>query len=195
MITTGDDNLARLLRTLRDHGAEMSDHARHQSPNGQMPSFNHPGYNYRMTDIQGALGNSQMAKIEKIIETRGDLARTYDRILQGIPWLKTPVCPEGHIHTYQSYVCRLHLEGATVGYIGKTRGRLMKHLGEAGISSRPGTHAVHLLGYYHRKYCLRPQDFPNSRMAHHCTIALPLYPGITHEEQLQVAEAMSSFKP
>lgn len=195
MIVTRDEYLAKSLRILRDHGAETSDHARHHAKDGEMPSFNHLGYNYRMTDIQGALGNSQMAKIQKIIDTRRGLARAYNQILQDIPWLKTPLCPDGCIHTYQSYVCSLQLEGAKPVKIGKVRNGLMKHLKEAGISSRPGTHAVHLLGYYHRKYSLRPQDFPNSRMAHHNTIALPLYPGMTNGEQLRVAEAISSFKP
>lgn len=195
MIVTRDDYLAKSLRILRDHGAETSDHARHHARDGEMPSFNHLGYNYRMTDIQGALGNSQMGKIRKIIDIRRGLARAYHRILEEIPWLNTPICPDGCIHTYQSYVCTLHLEGARPSMIGKMRSGLMKHLSNEGISSRPGTHAVHLLGYYHRKYSIRPQNFPNSTLAHNNTIALPLYPGMTYGEQLRVAEAIESFAP
>lgn len=195
MIVTGDGDLAKTLRILRDHGADASDHNRQNAGQDEMPSFNHLGYNYRMTDIQGALGNSQMAKIKKIIESRRALAGVYSGILRSIPWIRTPVCPPGYFHTYQSYVCRLRFEGKRPGNIGKARSGLMKHLRDAGISSRPGTHAVHLLGYYQRKYDVKPQDFPNSRTAHHGTIALPLYPGMTHGEQLRVAEAVASFKP
>jgi dTDP-4-amino-4,6-dideoxygalactose transaminase len=195
MIVTRDEYLAKSLRILRDHGAETSDHARHHARGGELPAFNHLGYNYRMTDIQGALGTSQMAKIQKIIDMRKNLVRAYNRILVDIPWLKIPFCPDGYTHTYQSYVCSLHLEGAKAGKIGKVRRGLIEHLSSAGISSRPGTHAVHLLGYYRRKYSLRSQDYPNSRMAHYSTVALPLYPGMTNGEQLRVAEAISSFTP
>lgn len=195
MIVTGDQEFANTLRILRDHGAEITDLDRHHAGQGEMPSFERLGYNYRMTDIQGALGNSQMAKVHKIIEQRRGLAAVYLGLLQSIPWIRTPVCPPGCFHTYQSFVCTIHIEGKRVGKVGQVRRGLMQHLMDAGVSSRPGTHAVHLLGYYQKKYRIRVQDFPVSRMAHHSTIALPLYPGMTHGEQLRVAEAIASFKP
>jgi perosamine synthetase len=195
MIVTDDRDMAERLRVLRDHGADSSDHARHDAKVGEMPAFNHLGYNYRMTDIQGSLGISQMDKLHGIIEARRALARSYDHLLSEIAWLKTPVAPEGCLHTFQSYVCTLHSEGSTPDEIGNRRRGLMKHLQERGISSRPGTHAVHLLGYYERKYALAPHDFPNAWMAHHSTITLPLYPTMTHGDQLRVAEAVASFEP
>jgi dTDP-4-amino-4,6-dideoxygalactose transaminase len=195
MIVTGDESMARSLRILRDHGAEITDLDRHHAGQGEMPSFGRLGYNYRMTDIQGALGSSQMSKIQRIVDSRRSLARNYTGLLHEIPWITLPVSPQGYLHTYQSYVCRLNLETARPGKVGKVRGSLMKHLKDAGISSRPGTHAVHLLGYYQRKYAIRPQDFPNSRMVHHSAVTLPLYPGMNHGEQMRVAEAIASFKP
>jgi dTDP-4-amino-4,6-dideoxygalactose transaminase len=195
MVVTQDEGIAKRLRVLRDHGADMTDHDRHTDGVGDLPDFNHLGYNYRMTDIQGALGTSQMAKIQGIMNQRTALAEAYNGLLNNLPWLVPPNCPEGYIHTYQSYVCRLEIDDENPQRMGKIRNSLMNHLDKAGVSSRPGTHAVHLLGFYSRKYRLLPEDYPNARMAHHNTITLPLYPGMTQEEQQYVVETLSTFRP
>jgi perosamine synthetase len=194
MIVAKDDETARRLRILRDHGAETSDLSRHGSHQGELPNFEVVGYNYRMTDIQGALGCSQMAKLPHIVSERIRAAKEYHQLLVNLSWLRLPSCPDGYVHTYQSFVCRIDIEGMDAHGARRIRNALMAHLARAGVASRPGTHAVHLLGYYQRRYGLRPEDFPNSTMAHCNTIALPIYAGITHGEQVRVAEAISSFK-
>ncbi|MEW6667498.1 MAG: DegT/DnrJ/EryC1/StrS family aminotransferase [Thermodesulfobacteriota bacterium] len=195
MVVTSDEDLARRLRILRDHGAEVSDLSRHTSTNGEMPDFESLGYNYRMTDIQGALGCSQMAKLPRIMGERGRLADGYRALLENIPWLRLPLSPQGFAHTYQSFVCRIRIPGKGVSETGKVRNALMVHLGKAGISSRPGTHAVHLLGYYRRRYGREQEHCPEALRAHHDSITLPLYVGMTHEEQERVAEAIGDFRP
>jgi dTDP-4-amino-4,6-dideoxygalactose transaminase len=195
MIVTQDGGIAKRLRVLRDHGANMTDHDRHLKGFGDLPDFNQLGYNYRMTDIQGALGTSQMAKIRSIMEQRTTLAETYNEMLNSLSWLVPPNSPGGTRHTYQSYVCRLEIDDKDPQRVGQVRNSLMSHLDKAGVSSRPGTHAVHLLGYYSRKYRLSPEDYPNARMAHHNSITLPLFPGMTQEEQQYVVETLFKFEP
>ena len=195
MVVTGDEQTAAAVRMLRDHGAEISDHARHESGLGELPEFNRPGFNYRMTDLQGALGTTQMLKLPGILRERARRAVEYDRLLGDVSWFRTPFCPEGFTHTYQSYVCRIEIPDRTPEQLGKVRGRLMKHLDAAGIAARPGTHAVHLLGYYKKKYGLRPEHCPNAMKAHFNTITFPLYPEMTEEEQTHVVKSISTFNP
>ena len=195
MVVTGDKKTATQLKVLRDHGAEISDHARHTGSVGELPEFNKLGYNYRMTDIQGALGTAQMAKLPDILMMRKALARTYKQMLSDIPWLSPPTCPKGYTHTYQSYVCRIEIEDHSPQDLGKIRSTLMKHLDDKGVAARPGTHAVHFLGYYRGKYGLLPDHCPNALKAHHNAITLPLYPGMTEKEQTYVVRSISQFKP
>ncbi len=195
MVVTVAENISKQLRILRDHGAEISDHQRHVDNNGGLPDFNCLGYNYRMTDLQGALGKTQMSKLSRIIEERISIAEVYNRLLKRIPWLVPPQCPEGFEHTYQSYVCRIGAEDLTPQEAGQLRQMLMNHLNGLGISSRPGTHSVHQLGYYSEKYGSGPEDCPSAWMAHNNAITLPLYPGMTSQDQEYVVEAISKFDP
>ncbi len=195
MIITNDENLARQLRILRDHGAEVSDLSRHKTGMGELPEFNTLGFNYRMTDFQGALGVSQMEKLPQILSARRLLAERYAQLLEEVAWLKTPICPEGFSHTYQSYVCQLDVSGYGHIEIGRIRSELMQFMDNKGISCRPGTHAVHLLGYYQKKYGLRAEDYPNACLAHNNTLTLPLFPGMTEEQQQSVVDAIRQFEP
>lgn len=193
MIVTDDEMMAEQLRIFRDHGAQLSDFKRHSNSFGGLPEFNCLGYNYRMTDIQGALGNSQMKKLDQVITMRRSLADRYDHLLHEISWLDAPYCPENVFHPYQSYVCSLAVD-KPAKEVGPIRDALMNHLGENGIASRPGTHAVHSLGYYRNKYKLVQEQFPNAWMAHNGTIALPLFPGMRLEEQEYIIQNIKTFK-
>ena len=84
----------------------MSDLQRHLGAKPYLLA-DHPeaGYNQRMTDIQGALGSAQMDRAAEIVAERQRLARIYDQAFAGLDWLRTPACPEGYQHGYQSYAC------------------------------------------------------------------------------------------
>jgi len=151
-----------------------------------MPEYNMAGYNYRMTDLQGAVGVAQMGKLRHILERRTGLAQRYDQALQNLPWLETPYTPEGYVHGYQSYVCLFRPEEPTmdnVAELHERRNLLMARLEDQGIATRQGTQAVHVLGYYRWKYGLQPADFPNAYLADRLSLALPLYAQMTSEEQ------------
>jgi perosamine synthetase len=192
MVTTNSEDLITRVRRLRDHGAAMSDLQRHLGARPYLLA-DHPdaGYNQRMTDIQAALGSAQMDRASEIVLERQRLAAVYDRAFARLPWLSTPRCPDDYVHGYQSYPCLFQPETITpqsIPRINERRNAWMDKLQKVGISTRPATHAVHMLSFYKEKYKLNPQDFPNAYAANDCSISLPLFHGMTVEEQNYVIE-------
>jgi perosamine synthetase len=192
MITTQDDDLAVKLRRLRDHGAAMSDLQRHLGARPYLLA-DHPeaGYNQRMTDLQAALGSAQMDRAADIIRERQRLAKRYDDAFAKLSWLRTPIHLNGFEHGYQSYPCIFQPESIAqidIARINEKRNSWMDQLQQAGISTRPATHAVHMLTFYREKYRLKPEDFPNAYRANDCSISLPLFHGMTTAEQDYVIE-------
>lgn len=194
MVTTNSAELDARIRRLRDHGSAMSDLQRHLGPRPYLLA-DHPdaGYNQRMTDIQGALGSAQMDRAEDIISERRRLAAIYDDAFSDLPWLQTPCVPDGYEHGYQSYACLFRPEAlteASVKRINSQRNEWMDELQHAGVSTRPATHAVHMLSYYRETYGLREEDYPNARAANDCSISLPLFHGMTEDEQMHVIKTV-----
>jgi len=192
MVTTSDSELADKVRCLRDHGATMSDLQRHLGAKPYLLA-DHPeaGYNQRMTDIQGALGSAQMDRAHEIVLERRRLANIYNEAFVGLDWLRTPSCHKGYKHGYQSYPCMFrpeNLDLENVKEVNHARNAWMEALQTAGISTRPATHAVHMLSYYQKKYGCEPEDYPNAYIANECSISLPLFHGITEDEQNFVIE-------
>lgn len=194
MYTTTDPAKATRARSLRDHGAGRSDHARHSSKGAaHLPTFDMVGYNYRMTDLQAAVGVAQLAKLERILAARIERARRYDQLLDGMAGLVRPIEPPGHRHSYQSYVCRIVQEAPGTGALERANARrnaVMAALEQEGIATRQGTHAVHMLDYYARTYGFGPDDYPGARASDQLSLALPLYAGMTDEEQDRVVDRL-----
>jgi perosamine synthetase len=198
MITTEDDDLAEKLRRLRDHGAVMTDLQRHMGARPYLLA-DHPdaGYNQRMTDLQAALGAAQMDRAQAIADERRRLAAIYDEAFKDLSWLQLPATIDGNDHGYQSYACLFQPEELTmssVKAVNEVRNDWMDKLQKAGISTRPATHAVHMLTFYREKYNLKPKDFPNSYIANDCSISIPLFHGMKEEEQQYVIEQVRGFK-
>jgi len=203
MITTNDAQLAERLRRLRDHGAAMSDLQRHLGAKPYLLA-DHPeaGYNQRMTDLQAALGAVQMQRAEAIVDERRSLAATYDAAFADLNWLQTPVAPAGYAHGYQSYPCLFEPEQVRqalkigdqrlLNAVHERRNTWMEVLQQQGVSTRPATHAVHMLSYYRDKYQLSPDQFPAAQAANDCSISLPLFHGMLAEEQQHVINVVRS---
>jgi len=198
MITTNDKVLAEKLRCLRDHGAVMSDLQRHQGSKPYLlADHQEAGFNQRMTDLQAALGSAQMDRSQAIVLERLALAKRYDQALANLPWLRLPIHLENYEHGYQSYPCLFQSQTITLASIpdvNKKRNAWMDQLQQVGISTRPATHAVHMLTFYRDKYKLKPNDFPNAYMANDCSISLPLFHGLTEEEQDYVISQVLKVK-
>jgi perosamine synthetase len=196
MLTTGDAALAAAARSLRDHGASRSDHARHHASAAfLLAEYDRVGFNFRLTDIQAAVGSVQMDRAPWIGEERARVAAHYDSALQRFSWLATPATPAGYGHGYQAYVCLFRPEEPTMANVDRLhewRNRLMLRLEERGVSTRQGTHAPVLQGFYRSKYNLAAPSFPNSTIADRLSLTLPLYPGMTSDEQAYVIDELGA---
>jgi dTDP-4-amino-4,6-dideoxygalactose transaminase len=192
MIITNDEEIDSAIESLRNQGASISDLARHHQKAGfLLPEFDVLGYNYRMTDLQGAIGVEQMKKLTYIIDGRIKRARIYDAQLKRMECLRLPSAPEGCKHVYQSYVIQIKNPVSmtlSLDELNETRNKIMFKLEEIGIATRQGTHAVHTLGYYRQKYHLDSNDYPASLAADRLSITLPLYAQMTDEEQEYVID-------
>ncbi len=189
MITTSDDALAETINMLRNHGASMSEEQRHKGPRPYiLPEFNLLGYNYRMTDIQGAVGLVQLRKIDQFIDERAQWAAWYAEQLSGISWLRIPRYYEGYRHGWQSFVCYVDESCSPL-----PRNDIMEKLQQRGVSTRPGTHAVHMLSLYREKFGLLPDDFPGARDCDSYTMAIPLHNRMTKDDYEYVADCLHSL--
>jgi perosamine synthetase len=192
MVTTRDKELAAVADMLRNHGASISEEQRHKGPRPYLlADFNLMGFNYRMTDLQGAVGLVQLSKLDRFIEERERWARWYVQELEGIPWLRLPVLPaaaKGGQHAWQAFVTYVDPERAPM-----PRNQIMERLQAEGISTRPGTHAIHLLGYYRQRLGCRPDDLPGARDCDAHTMAIPLHNRMSADDYAYVVERLKAL--
>ncbi len=191
MVTTDSADLARTISSLRDHGASHSDFDRHHGTSSyRLAEYHLLGYNYRLTDLQAAVGSVQMDRASWILDQRRRCADAYDRSLAGAGWLRTPHTPDGLRHAYQAYVCLFQPEPPTLDNVDRLhdrRNRLMMDLEAQGIATRPGTHAAFAQGFYASKYELTGADFPNAYLAERLSLAVPLFPEMDADDLDYVA--------
>lgn len=189
MITTNDPDLAQAFDQLRNHGASISEEVRHRGPQPYLlPDFNVLGFNYRMTDLQGAVGLVQLRKLDSFIEERHRWANYYAEQLSVIPWLRMPVFPSEGQHAWQSFATFVNPETAPF-----PRNVIMEKLQDRGISTRPATHAVHMLSYYERRYGFKPVDFPGAWSSNNHSMAIPLHNRMSEDDYRYVVAALTSL--
>lgn len=190
MVTTNDEKLASMADMLRNHGASISEEQRHKGPRPYLlPEFNLLGFNYRMTDLQGAVGLVQLSKLDQFIEERAQWAAFYTESLADIDWLLPPQTQKDCRHAWQAYVLYVNPEKAPL-----LRNEIMEYLQSKGISTRPGTHAVHMLGFYAQRFSLKPEDFPAARDCNDQTMAIPLHNRMAKEDFEYVVDALHSIR-
>jgi len=189
MVTTNDDSIAERIGMLRNHGASVSEEQRHRGAQPYiLPEFNMLGFNYRMTDLQGAVGVVQIKKLDSFIEERNKWARFYCSELKNIEWLSTPTHQQGFRHGWQSFVTLVDEKKSPM-----IRNKIMEKLQEKGISTRPGTHAVHMLSYYRNKYKHKASDFPGAELANDCSMAIPLHNRMSPEDYQYVVNTIKDL--
>ena len=177
IITTNDLILANKLRALRNHGLD---------PCASSPDFIMPGYNYRMTEFQAALGISQMTKINHIIDEKCKLAKNYNELLEDTD-IQSPYVLHGNKHVYQSYVVLLP------DVLSNERESLIVQLKEKGIETTIGTLNMPMTTYYRSRYAYESEDFPVSNWVFNHSLTLPLYPTMNKEEQLEVVDSLKNY--
>ena len=184
-VTTNRDDLAAMVRSQRNHGAAGLPDAESESHGPwTMAKFDNLGFNLRLSDIQAAVGVAQMAKLDRLLAERRRLAHRYSELLSKNNSIVRPLGGDVEGHSFQSYVVRIPEGGR------KRRNGIMTALAKQEIQTRPGTHAVHKLGYYKNKYGLRPEQFPNAAIAEDTSITLPIFPGMSEQDQVRVVDAI-----
>jgi len=183
MLTTRDPALDAQFRLLRQHGMDVSDTVRHGSRQVTFETYPVPGYNYRMTDLQGAIGSEQLRRLPYIIARRRALANGYARLLAAtIPDIQPPREPNWARTNWQSYCIRLpdRVDQRAV----------MQHMLDRGVATRRGIMCIHREPAYAD---LQPRfPLPASELAQSRTIQLPLFPQMTDAEQAEVVDALGS---
>ena len=191
MLTTANSEIDQRFRLLRQHGMSVPDTVRHSSAQVVFESYPVMGFNYRMTDIQGAIGREQLKRLPDAVADRRSKAARYQELLSDIPGLTQPSEPEWARSNWQSYCVRLSadLDQRTV----------MQHMLDEGIATRRGIMCAHLEPAYADRQAWRSSqeckgseccDLKESERAQREGIILPLFSQITDEQQVRVASVL-----
>ena len=186
MITTNNEGLCDLLRLLRSHGITRNQSefkTGHAEPWYQ--EMHHLGYNYRMTDIQAALGLSQLSKVDQFIARRREIAKAYLDLFEGFTD-HVEVIPENEneFHSYHLFVIKLTDPS--------TRLELYEFLGDRGIHCQVHYIPVYWHPYY-RESGYRDVMLPNTESFYERILSLPMYPALTNEELEHVLSSLKMF--
>lgn len=186
MITTRDAKQADRLRRLRQHSMSLSDVARHSSRQIMTESYDEVGFNFRMTDMQAAIGLVQLERLSTLLERRRFLAQRYSEALRELPWLITPHVPDNCQHNYQSYMVRLIDDAAD------SRDSIMQQLLERNISTRRAIMAIHHELPYKTSWW--DEKLPNTCLVSATGMILPLFHQMSEPEQDYVIESLRDVR-
>lgn len=178
MITTNDESLAEKARILRATGASISDLERHKAKGALVQQYSDVGFNYRMTDIQAAIGLAQLRKLPRMLEMRTAQARFYDYAFRDVEELESPFVPLEATHAYSSYMIRLRPTSRM------DQRTLLQTMADRGISCRIGIQPLHHEPFYQDRYA--GVHFPATEDAAKNTLFLPIFPGLTEEDQQRI---------
>ena len=181
MLLTDDAAVADRARTLRSHGASVSDLDRHQAKGLVYEEYRELGYNYRMTDIQAAIGIEQMKRLDDLLARRRAVAGRYNAAFCRSAYIQTPAQPVYAQHSYQSYAIRLRPACRV------ERDEVMRGLIEAGITCRRGIPPIHLEPFYRDRARVA---LPVTEAVAAESIFLPMYASLTEADQTRVVDAV-----
>jgi perosamine synthetase len=182
MITLQDPEIAARLRQLRQHAMDVSDLARHGARDVVIESYPERGWNYRMTDMQAALGLCQLDALDEILAERRRLAERYTAAVERIACLEPPFEPDYAERTWQSYAVTLAADAPL------DRNELMRRLLLDGVPTRRGVMAIHEEG----AYADVEADLPHTEAASRSSLMLPLFAGLTDEQQDHVIGCLAA---
>lgn len=183
-ITTTDPELARAMRVFRNHGI-TSDHRQREAAGGWAYDMVTLGYNYRLSDLQCALGLSQLGHLGDWVERRRAIAAAYDSAFAGRPDLRPQAVRPGAHHAYHLYVVQLTLER-----LGVDRGGIFRALRAEGIGVNVHYVPVHLHPYYRNTFGTGPGLCPVAEAAYERLLSLPIFPTMTDADVADVVDGM-----
>lgn len=185
MVTTQNRKWAEKIKILRLHGISKDAWKRYSKDGSWYYEITDMGYKYNMTDIQAALGMSQLKKVERMWKMRREIAKRYNDAFKNIPEITVPFIKPDRTTAWHLYVIRLNTEALKID-----RNGFIKELGKRGVSSSVHFIPLHMHPYYRKNYGYKPDDLPNACNAYKRIISLPIYPGMTRENVQNVIRAV-----
>ncbi len=184
MIVTDDPDFAARLRLLRGQGRSGPDLTRKDVSPATPETYPEIGFNHRLTEIQAAIGNCQLDRLDSILAKRREVARRYNAELEAHPWILPPVVPLEGEANWQTYQARVRADSPI------SRDEMMQRLAVVGIPTRRGVMSSHL----EPPYLGTGKDLPNTEEASAQGLQLPLHPGLSDAEVKRVVEALRALR-
>jgi dTDP-4-amino-4,6-dideoxygalactose transaminase len=182
MLTSKHKDWDTKFRLWRQHGMSVTDTVRHSSSNVIFETYSEIGYNYRLTDVQAAIGREQLKRLPELINRRRELASGYGKLLGDIPGLRLPVEPEWARSNWQSYCVRLPAS--------MPQKQVMQFMLDGGIATRRGIMCAHREPVYQKEAWRSAGSLTRSERAQEECILLPLYHELAHGEQQFIASQL-----
>ena len=186
MITTNNKKLFQKIISLRTHGIHKNFKMfvnkklafdKNGQPNKWYYEMSNLGYNYRITDIQAALGNSQLKKVDKFTDKRIQIAKLYDKGFKSNNLIKTPIIKKNIKHAFHLYTLLIDFKK-----LGKTRNKVMSELSNLNIGTQVLYIPVFLQPYYFNKYSYNSYNFQNAIKYYNNALSIPIFPDLKKEE-------------
>jgi len=184
-VTTNDDELYERMALLRSHGIERAADRMAACPGPWFYEQQQLGFNYRMTELQAALGSSQLAKLDRFAARRQQIVDAYHRELSQLNWLRLPEQRPGQTVCYHLFILQIDFQA-----LGLSRAEVMARLKDSGVGSQVHYIPVHLQPWYRDTYGLGPGQFPAAESYYERALSIPLYPAMTDADVAQVVAAI-----
>jgi perosamine synthetase len=182
MVTTANPDFAKHMKQFRNHGIS-TDHRERTERGSWFYEMRELGYNYRITDIQCALGISQMRRLEGWLERRRSIAAMYDRLFSASDDVRPLAVRRDVTHAYHLYVVR----------VSGDRQAVFAALRSEGIGVNVHYLPVYLHPYYQERFGTRPGLCPSGESAYRSILSLPMFPEMTDDDVIRVAEATMRY--
>ncbi|MDY4131074.1 MAG: UDP-4-amino-4,6-dideoxy-N-acetyl-beta-L-altrosamine transaminase [Treponema sp.] len=184
-VTTNDEKLYQKLLMLRSHGVTKDELILAQNPGPWYYEMHSLGFNYRMTELQAALGVSQLKKLDFFKKRRREIIAMYNKAFADMRYLKTPYEPENVCSCFHLYVTQIDFES-----LGKSRAQVMKELRDKGIGTQVHYIPVPTQPYYKNNFGYKDGDYPVAEKYYEQELSLPLYPGLSDDDVNTVIKAV-----
>ncbi|TVQ27064.1 MAG: DegT/DnrJ/EryC1/StrS family aminotransferase [Spirochaetaceae bacterium] len=187
MVTTDDDEIARRVRLMRLHGIDRTVWDRYRRPGaGWSYDVVEAGYKYNLPDILASIGRVQLARAGETHATRARLAHRYSQHLSPVSGVTVRNNPDTDPTLLQTDAWHLYM----IEVAQATRDRVIDYMAREGINCSVHYRPLHMMSYYRSRYALHDRDFPRAAARFLGTVSLPLFPGLTEEEQNRVVTTL-----